>query len=266
MVPTYPRHLPYYEKLVASYHDQALFENQGVDFVTVFSSKQECRDMLSQCRSCNKTHVEVMIFDHPYNNVDKFNYQAAKKIWALDNMKQEHVLVMDSDFSFRPTLTQTPNFVDMARQYENVIYLTKSDFGLDVNVLENMNSLLDTQFDSFPLEPPWFFQKKHVTKLRQFLQSKWGTDDYVEMLLNGPTTFEIVLYRLFLMKSAETGATHVETIQTQSPTPGFIFDRVLSEAERLSMNPPPITLRCDLASKDPCNICWLQIHNDRGCM
>merc|ERR1719335_1198784 len=100
MVPTHPGHLHEFENLVASYHKH--YEDQNrIRFVAVFTDTEECKQMLEQCRSCKDTSVETMIFDHPYKQSQispgkepyeyKFNFQAAKKLWALDNMPEEHV-------------------------------------------------------------------------------------------------------------------------------------------------------------------------------
>lgn len=102
--------------------------------------------------------------------------------------------------------------IEDIEKYKNIIHLNKSKLNIDVKVLNNTNKLLNTNFQYFPLEMPWIFEKEKILKLYSefpFLTSK----------SSNCLTFEIILYRLFLLKNFKNEYKLVEVDGN-----GFIYD------------------------------------------
>lgn len=295
MVPTYIGHKRHYKRLVQSL--ETYVQGDLFELVSVFSSLEESKVIYEQCPACQswiqreswmtpKFDMRTLVFDYDYANrttllskqtgelaLDKFNYQCAKKLWALERLTQDRVILFDSDF----TLIQPFNLPSMFSTYEHVLYETESRFPLDTMVLGSTNTLLNSSFTLFPLETPWIFTRSKTLQLVAYLKTHFGREDYYGHLLETNTTyFETVLYRLFILATDPefyNVRPDIKRARRMHHHENFLFDMSLNSTERLWIEPPPIGISCVMQGKGQtcpschCNNCPMLLHNDRrGCV
>jgi hypothetical protein len=196
--PTYINHLNCFIKLCKSFH----FIMDKISFVIIFSSFHEAVQIMNCVYPLliNYKNIEIvtLIFDVEYNNKNKFNYQTAKKLWGLEILNYDNLLLFDSDFEFINPI----NIYDEAKKNCGNIHITyykMTDF--DKNVLNNANELLNINSTVFPLNLYWFINKELFTLFINYLKSRLNNsmnyNDYI--LYHSKIYFEIILYYLFIL-------------------------------------------------------------------
>lgn len=197
--PTYINHLVHFKKLCNSIR----YISDEITFVIVFSSLFEAINIMNQVYPIlNKNKnikILTLIFDVEYNNLNKFNYQCCKKLWALDILEYNNLLILDSDFEFINKI----NIYDEINNNSKTIHITNTYnllFDFDKKILDNINNLLNINSNIFPLNLYWFINKQLFKKFIDYLISKINTNDYINFILNSNNIyFEIVMYNLFLI-------------------------------------------------------------------
>lgn len=197
IVPTYINDLAYFKILCKSL-------NKITDKTTIniiFSSYQEAQSMMEVVFPLyglkQNITTNLLIFDIEYTNRNKFNYQCVKKLWGLERLKYDNIMIMDSDFEFINSI----NINDEMEKHADIIY--ENSYSLimfDKLVLDNINELLKTEFHMFPLDLLWIVNKQYFTRFLEDLAKI--KPDYVEFFLDSSKIyFEIIMYRFFILKN-----------------------------------------------------------------
>jgi len=173
-----------------------------ISFVIIFSSFHEAVQIMNCVYPLliNYKNIEIvtLIFDVEYNNKNKFNYQTAKKLWGLEILNYDNLLLFDSDFEFINPI----NIYDEAKKNGGNIHITYYIMiDIDKNVLNNANELLNINSTVFPLNMYWFINKELFTLFINYLKSRLNNsmnyNDYI--LYHSKIYFEIILYYLFIL-------------------------------------------------------------------
>ena len=190
LVPTYSVHRSAFCLLLHSLLRNIRTETPLL-FVSVFSTPKDRINILGTCGACSFNavvdvlHMQSLVFSPPPRFVNfkdkeddyagakpnfwKFNFQTAKKLWALAQLRIDKALVLDSDF----LLVQPVRLVPMIERYARVLFETTSvPNGLDEQVLRSANQLLGTQAKGFPMEPPWIFEPRYVRHVLRYVYQR----------------------------------------------------------------------------------------------
>lgn len=291
LVPTYLKHSLYYCELLDSIYRRTERSDPFL-LVTVFSTAAEQHLILTSCDACAGRPDIVMralVFDLPYERAPShWNYQTAKKLWALAQIQAPRTLVLDSDFLIAgANRTSLPRAIDA---YARVDYCLKTRVLWSQVVVRETNGLLGSDFGDFPLDPPWIYERAVVHGLLRHLARAPGlsngsvVDTYDDMhvpraLVHHPKPlFEIVLYRFY----ARMVSTQNQSLCVRKRPPGadayrralgVILEAGLSEHQRAAYHlpgalatrlPPPATTRRDLQDGRCCSACWLLTYMDRA--
>ena len=293
LVPTYIKDGIKYCHLISSFIRSRIFYSDRILFVTVFSSEKERDMILHNCLACyNNTNIILtsLIFDVSYvaallegthftpidNN--KFNYQTAKKIWAVSQLPlQSKVVVVDSDCLFvNPT-------IDIRKQIDKRINLmykgSQVPSKLDRHVFASSNKLIgsgESDYNVFTL--PWIVQPFHVRNLIEYLRIRLPqlqpslrhilfdnkTDsNYMTTMhalaLYSEIVFEVVLSNKFILK---TDPSYFKVVSVPSNTYQPLFEYLWP----VQIHPPIIAFtREQLHNGHCCPDCWVMYHADRSC-
>mmetsp|Transcript_61377 Transcript_61377/g.174325 ORF Transcript_61377/g.174325 Transcript_61377/m.174325 type:complete len:394 (+) Transcript_61377:43-1224(+) len=260
MVPVHAEHKEYYKKLVASLKKHK--PEIPIQLITTFTSLREAQIILGNCDECyaeSGMDMRTLVFNILSYTVDKFNFQAAKKLWALEQATMDHIMVLDSDF----VISQPINMKQVVNRYERVLFRTASTMPIDQEVLANVNQLLNTGFDIFPMELPWVYNQNMVTRLIASLKETWNTTSWVpELIWHQPRMFEIVLYNLWILKNEPSFfTTQIDTRPLVGDT--FIFEADMPDSKRMLLAAPPPGTTCRNQRIMKCETCWIVAHSDR---
>jgi len=177
LVPTFAKHGRHFCVLLDSVLRNVRSRDGPLLLFGVFSSHDDRTSILGTCRVCgdwpsSSLDLRSFIFRPPraYLNREreefvtktKFNFQAAKKLWSLAQLRAERVLVLDSDF----VVTRPIELEAMLQRYGSVLYETSTSLqGFDERVVAATNELLGISSDRFLMEPPWIFEPRRVRQL-----------------------------------------------------------------------------------------------------
>lgn len=284
VVPTYIKDKVKYCNLVSSFIRSRTLYSDRILFVTVFSSERERDVILHNCRACyNVTNIIMtsLIFDVTYDGSNKFNYQSAKKIWAVAQLpSQSKVVVVDSDCLFvNPT-------IDMREQMGKIIntMYRGSKFSKDTrDVFASATKLIgsvESDHNIFTL--PWLVQPFHVRNLIEHLRIRLlqiqpslehvffdnrTNSNYMNTMralaLYSERVFEVVISNKFILK---TDPTYFREVSVPSTTFQPLFESLSTPEERAQIHPPIIALtREHLQRGNCCPECWIMYHVDRTC-
>lgn len=196
--PTYINHLDCFIKLCASLY---LIEDE-ISFVIIFSSLHETVNIMNHVYNIlnNYKNIKIvtLIFDINYDNSNKFNYQCCKKLWGLDILNYNNLLLLDSDFEFINHINISNEIINKG----NDIHITNTydmliDF--DKDVINNINELFNMNNNYFVLNLHWIINKELFNKFIIYLKSIiHNYEDYI--LHERRIYFEIMMYKLFILK------------------------------------------------------------------
>jgi hypothetical protein len=221
-VPTYINHKNYYVELFNSLK----FIKDDICFCVTFSSLKEMYEIQHNThKKFGNIKMKFLIFDVEYNDKNKFSYQCSKKMWGWTHLEYDNLITLDSDFKF----INDTNINDTISKYENKIYLSKPSIKLDIDVLNYCNNILKTNFSYFPLELPWIINKNNLNLMIKYLSDINLSIDSI--CNNNKILFEIILYRLFLLKDNLVEKTININKYTQKYNRNFLFDMPLNNNE-----------------------------------
>jgi hypothetical protein len=195
IVPTYINDLKLFKKLSESIH----LVSDSIVFNIIFSSFDEAFTIMEKVfpaiQNLKQITTNILIFDVEYSSKNKFNYQCAKKLWGLETLKYENIVIFDSDFEFI-------NNVDISlliQEKGNRIYVNSYSISyFDKRVIDNINALFSTKFQIFPLDMLWVINKRLFTEFMKYLRTlKPNILDF--FLESHDLYFEIIMYRLFII-------------------------------------------------------------------
>lgn len=146
-------------------------------FVSVFSTPEDRVSLLGACETDPRAmtaalRMHSLIFQPPLRLLKqlrtrphrKFNFQSAKKLWALSQMSTDVVLVLDADF----VLTRPVDLCVQMTRYAAVLFYNYRHPVVDSQdalVLREANMLLGTAATAFYMEPPWLFRPRIVRQV-----------------------------------------------------------------------------------------------------
>lgn len=252
MIPTYINHKTYYHDLMISLKHILDFDNICV--YTIFSSLSEMQNILVDIyHKFPKINLKFLIFDVKYDSKNKFIYQCVKKIWGFEKIKYKYLMILDSDFKFINDI----NIEQTINKYKDIVFLTKPKIQLDIDVLNNINKLLCSNFMHFPLDLPWIINKDYFDQMYKYiLEKKYDFDNLLE---NNMPIFEIVLYNLFLVKNNLAKKIIYTDKYQKKYNEVFLFEMKLTQEDRDK-------LCYDFAFSKNLNYnekYYLSVHNDR---
>ena len=204
-VPTYPGDTDMYILLVQSL---VMVQTPDAEFVTIFSSMKDMDQMLTAaargCLSAAPVHKRFLIYNTPPGSsgagvmVDKWTYQAFKKLWGWHHLQYDYLFQFDSDFE----IIQPISLENLVEKHAKLMYKTIPDQDVhrdvDVKVMQRSNRILGTDFDFFPLDGPWILNKSIVTAMFTFLASVSLPTDKLKALrtrdCSGNHAMDILLY------------------------------------------------------------------------
>jgi hypothetical protein len=195
LVPTYINDLKWFKKLCESLH----LISDRVVFNIIFSSFDEAyiimETVFPSFQHLTNIITNILIFDVEYSSKNKFNYQCAKKLWGLEKLNYENIVIFDSDFEFI-------NKVDLSaliQEKGDRIYVNSYSIScFDKRVIDNINAFFSTDFKMFPLDMLWVVNKNLFTEFMKFLRTL--KPDILEFFLNSQDLyFEIIMYRLYVI-------------------------------------------------------------------
>ena len=209
IIPTYKNHFNRCIKLLNSIQSYIL-DIKDINVFLILSSVEETKEFISLLYDDNliKFKLNILIYNLDYTNQRKFNYQCFKKFYGLLKINYKYCFMLDSDFSF----IRNTYIIKDIQKYKNKMFLNKPIIKLDHKVLQKCNKILQSNFQYFPLESPWIFEKEKILKLDNKINIK-------SFINNKLTIFEIILYRLFLLQNYEKELEIIHITQ-----PGFCYD------------------------------------------
>ena len=189
LIPTYIGHKKYFINLINSIIYNVCSE---YSINIIFSNIDECKQIMDDVPRIFYEKMHIYIYNVEYKGINKFNYQTKKKFFGLYIIPYEYCMIIDSDYLFKKT-----NLDDDINKYKNIIFKNKYTIVLDKNILFNTNKLLNSNYDFFPLENPWIYEKnKFIDMYKYFISININIIDF-DFDYN---IFEIILYRLYCIK------------------------------------------------------------------
>jgi hypothetical protein len=195
IVPTYINDLKWFKKLCESIH----LVSDSVVFNIIFSSLDEAfiimENVFPSIQNLKHVHTNILIFDIEYSSKNKFNYQCSKKLWGLETLNYENIVIFDSDFE----LINSVNLNTLIQEKGDRIYVNSYSISyFDKRVIDNINALFSTNFQMFPLDMLWVINKRLFTEFMKYLRTL--KPDILEFFLDSQDLyFEIIMYRLFII-------------------------------------------------------------------
>lgn len=265
LVPTHMKHIHYYCALLETIFERTAAGSPFALF-SVFSSLRDQALISQACNVCSERRDIVMhslIFPYSIRIASsRYNFQSAKKLWALSQVDAKCVLVVDSDHLFIGLETNVPAMMDAYRRVEYRGPVSPRD-RLGQSAIRSSNQLLGTNFHDLVLDPPWIYRPKWVMEMLQKLARSesmfWSNstdsirDAIFTVLKYSAPVFEITLYR-YHVRTDHPLYFNTQMIQPspQYSASGALFEQPMSDAERALYNPPlPQTTFSKKASAAP---------------
>ena len=220
LIPTYDKHIEYAILLIESIY-KFVNDIDNVIINILVSSINEIKNIIEKLNNCKeiKTHnINFLVYDYVCNEKNYKSYQTFKKFWGLLTLNYKYCMVLDSDFRY----FNYTNINEDINLYKNKIFLNNigsvssdklGNFPVDNAVLKNVNNILNTEYNFFPLELPWIYEKDNI----ELLNSKINLQELSKPSKN--VIFEIILYRLFILKYKPNNYEKIELYNE-----GFTFD------------------------------------------
>jgi len=259
--PTYINHLKYFIILCKSLH----YIMDKISFVIIFSSLKEAVTIMESVSSILNEYknIEVvsLIYDVTYSNTNKFNYQCAKKLWGLEILNYDNLILLDSDFEFINPI----NIFDEIRNNGNTLHITQTKemlIHLDKTILNNINNLLNINSNYFPLDLYWNINKELFSQFLSYLGSRIPNMNYNDYILNNDSIyFEIIMYKLYLHEFFPERLTIIDyTNLSNKYKTYFLWDMKLNNEEMSTYKANIAIAKYVNTNKEKYLI---RIHNDR---
>jgi len=152
--------------------------------------------------------------------------------------------------------------------------------------LNHTNDLLGTSYNLFPIEPPWLIDKQLLMRLVAYLREALQVESIAHVFPKliedkSKVYFEIILYRLFVIRSAPQTFTRVTDEMTirrlrrrysgsriAGSMPMYLFDMPLNSHDRHALDYPAVSASVwwalqEMGYANASTSAWLRMHNDR---
>ena len=223
IIPTFKNHFRFNKKFLESFQKHVRDkESVSLHFVLAEDEIDEFRKEISQffdIKIVLENFCEILKkYGYKKNSnsllidLKKFSYQSLKKLLPLQQIEYEEALILDSE----ALLIKDVNIADIFDQetkHKTVFYSDldhrkiKWEGSLSDNVNKSVSEILNIKLERYYLEYfGWFYIKKYVDKMFEFIENKHGTNIlnvFLNFAKNEGHIFENILYYSYVIHVAD---------------------------------------------------------------